>query len=257
MLGPAVKPQIELLKPWLTASPAKNYFYHLLAHIGRQVAPRRTLDAGAGRLRNMWMFPRGYVGIGLSRADFSFGLRNPPNPAVLAKGFKPEMYVMPLQEDFSFLGAFDLCVCTNTAMYVPDRDDLLVRLHDRVKRGGALLFEDKVEWLESYLALLHGKYKNLQVVYWGYQDGLDLHDDMPKQFQHPPTPRFVEMTMREMAAPNTREGHAHFLLIATGKVSDAELAGTPPPLFAVEDGILVLEQEGLSANIGQPAHIAG
>jgi hypothetical protein len=130
------KPIVPLDRP-LSPNPSKNYILNLLSHHIARANPSVSLDAGAGagELRNLWMFPGKYVGISHRRDTYCRGLKRPPNPQVIQKRGRPAVYLVRLESDFSFLGSFDLCVSTFTLGYVADRLDVITRLSERVAAG--------------------------------------------------------------------------------------------------------------------------
>ncbi len=93
----------------------------------QEVAPKKALDAGAGKLRNFWMFPKGsYTGVGKQRGDLKDG-RAMCSDQIKVLG-NPDLHVFDLNNDFHFFGPFDMVVCTGTADYFDDPADVLRRM---------------------------------------------------------------------------------------------------------------------------------
>ena len=108
------------------------------------MAPKKALDAGAGKLRNFWMFPKGsYTGVGKQRGDLKDG-RAMCSDQIKVLG-NPDLHVFDLNNDFHFFGPFDMVVCTGTADYFDDPADVLRRMGLLLTKGGTLVFEIKSE----------------------------------------------------------------------------------------------------------------
>jgi hypothetical protein len=237
------KPLVNLVTGWCAERPSLNYMFHLLFHHINSLNPQRSLDAGAGELRNYWMFPNHYVGIGHERAEFFKGMKRPPTPELMLVKPRPEVYLMRLESDFSFLGEFDLCVCTRTIFYVDDRFDVIQRLSARVKDGGALIFDDYIEHVDRYLALLKDQYEDVSVVYWGLEGCNELCPNMPTWSHEKPPEAFTKLTHKEMFAPNRREGHSRFYLFAQNKKKVAQAPVGPRPEIIKDDGLLIVKAD--------------
>jgi len=236
------KPLIDLGCKLLAHSPSKNYLFHLLARYIGEFKPAHSLEAGVGQLRNFWMYPNRYVGITHNRPEFFRGLKRSPNGRVIEKRGFPEVYLMRLESDFSFLGSFDLCVCTNTIDYINDHMDVLQRLSDRVGSGGSLLVEDTVGYVDTYRKALSRHYEQIDIVYWGFKEC-----DQPQHFLYSatevgPTPEFLELFKKEMDAPNIPDGHDRFFLIAQKKRSPAG-PSAPRPDIIEDNGLLIVRRD--------------
>lgn len=239
---PPDKLKMDVLTRWLTANPAKNHAFHMLLMHARMLRPSRSLDAGAGELRNFWMFPKGYTGIALSPYQLRVGLERPPTPELTERGWIPDLYAMRLQSDFSFLGTFDFAVSTNTLVYVPEYADVAARMSDRVREGGSMIITDDMPRLDDYVRVLAPHYKNLVIFYWGYGPCVDYLTDMPLWDYEPVTPRFRELTELELSRPNTPDGHKHFYLIASKKKSGPGPEG-PKPDMSFEAGVHIVNAD--------------
>ena len=220
-----------------------NYMLHLLAYHIKSINPLRSLDAGVGELRNYWMFPHQYVGLDNNRANFFTGIKRPPTPQLLLVKPRPEVYLMNLESDFSFLGEFDLSVCTRTIAYVADRFDVVQRLSARVKKGGALIFDDYIEHLDRYLALLHDEYESISVIYCGFEGCDEVCANMPNWAHKKPPEAFLQLTHKEMHAPNVREGHSRFYLFAQNKKTVAQETTGARPEIIEDDGLFVVKAD--------------
>lgn len=212
-------------------NPAKNYIFNLLHQDIQAAGPERSLDAGMGKLRNYWMFPGRYVGIGRHKMPAMQGIQMPENAQFMRERGLPELYLMLMESDFSFLGAFDLCVSTFTLCYAKDSYDVVGRLAARLRRGGTLLFQDTRDKAERYRQLLLPHFERVEIVYWGMQHTNVFIEPFVK-------PQFAELQRQEMEAPNTPEGHSDIYVRATGKKTDAAPAAPVPKI--VVDGLLRL-----------------
>jgi SAM-dependent methyltransferase len=212
-------------------NPAKNYFFNLLYQDIAAVRPARALDAGMGRLRNYWMFPGKYVGIGRHKIPAMQGIELPEHVAMMQERGIPELYLMLLESDFSFLGEFDLCVSTFTLCYAKDSVDVVSRLAERLRPGGSLLFQDTLEKTEQYLKALAPHFEHVEAIYWGMANTNFFMEPFVK-------PEFSALQRQEMEAPNTPEGHSDVYIRATGKRTGAAPAAPVPEI--VIDGLLRL-----------------
>ncbi len=209
--------------------PARNYVLHLLHTHIKMVSPASSLDAGAGELRNYWMFPGKYVGIALSRPAYFLGLERAEYRKLATNKILPEVYLMRLESDFSFLGSFELCVSTFTLEYVQDRFDVVQRLSDRVSQNGSLIVEGPLSTLERHMKQIEPCYTDIKVVYWGLH-GWD-RKMTGAEFEH--------ATFREIFAPNVAAGHERFYLFARGKKGGASAAG-PRPTTTYDGGLFIV-----------------
>ena len=231
---PPAKPKFELLDFTYSPNPSKNYFYQLLAHDIENLNPGRALDAGCGELRNWWMFPGDYVGISHNYKAYFRGLRR------ATKGPKkptspPRVYLTRLEGDFSFIGGVDLCVCSNTMLYIKDKKATLARFQKNIKSGGALLIDDDIGELDNYLSFVTGQFARIDVVFFGYE-GCDVIDDQMAQDE------IISLTKMEMLVGNDREGHSRFYLKATGKVGQAG-PFSPTPELVEDNGLFIVKSD--------------
>ncbi len=229
------KPRIELASQPYAPNPSKNYVYQVLYRDVREANPDRALDAGCGELRNFWMFPGAYVGISHNRPGYFNGVRRWIEHKVIAPDQRPEVYLMRLQRAFDFLGLFDLVVCTNTLEYIPERDDVVRRLSQRVARGGSMILEDQQANLAVYLRLLEPEYERIEVMHCWFEGCAMIDDTMPVDRQ-------LALAVKEMEAPNRPEGHARFYLKAAIKLTQYEAAGVPPKII-LDDGLRIVEDD--------------
>lgn len=226
------KPQIDLMPVPYANRPMKNYGAQLLRrHIGT-LNPLRSLDAGIGQMRNLWMFPGHYVGIGHNRAGYIEGLRQPINREIIATKGQPEIYLMRLESDFSFIAPVDLCVCTYTIQYLENRTDVLTRLCERVRHGGSLIVDDELPSLPGFLKVLESQFDTIDIVYAGYGECAEMA--LPEDV--------MSLTLKEMSAPNLPDGHAAFYLFARNKKCDAA-ATSPRPAMTPDNGAFVLDSD--------------
>jgi len=94
----------------------------MLAKDIADLAPKTVLDAGAGILRTLHLFPPGsYTGVGLKMEELEEGLTDQAD--FIAKHGAPALIATDLNNDFRFLGTFDLVVCTGAAVYFDVRQD--------------------------------------------------------------------------------------------------------------------------------------
>jgi len=236
------KPAIKTFGFWLSESPSKNYLFHLLHHDIRSCSPSRSLDAGAGELRNYWMFPGHYVGISHNRPAYARGLVRGFNPNIVREKGPPEVYLMRLERDFSFLGLFDLCVCTQTIAYMDNPIDVAGRLADRVKAGGTLILDDIIEREGQYRAALADKFDDIEVIYWG-RSGSDIYfKNMPKLANMPVPDDFRDLYELETSAPNEPAGHSRLYLRARRK-KESCLNENPSPEVIMEGGLRIVKDD--------------
>jgi SAM-dependent methyltransferase len=142
------KPTVRILDPPLFPHPARNYLASLVANDIAALDPKRALDAGAGELRMFPLFPPGsYTGVGLNREEFDLGVRR---HTLTAEDLPhANMIVADLNQEFAFLGVFDLVVCTGTAHSFTDPARTLMRLAQRLAPGGNMLFQVPTALLEN------------------------------------------------------------------------------------------------------------
>lgn len=237
-----MKPRVETHGMRLSNNPSKNYFFHLLYRDIQQRNPSRSLEAGMGELRNYWMYPGDYVGIGTQRDSYFAGLGRGFNRKLILERGPPVAYLMRLESDLSFLGLFDLCVCTNTIMYVDDQIDVATRLAARVAKGGDLILDDVVGRRQEYLAVMAPLFESIELVYWGYGESYGELSDQPALANQPPTQRYLDLFNAEMNAPNVPEGHRGFYLHGRSKRESDPAIGTRPEL--IEDhGLLIVKPD--------------
>jgi len=226
------KPQIPLMK--LSDNPSKNYVFNLLRHHIAEINPARALDAGCGDLRNLWMFPGTYVGITAHRFTFELALQREPNPQIIQKRGLPTIYVMRLETEFSFLGAFDLCVSTFTLIYLKDPVHVIARLSERVKQGGALIVQLGPEYHARAMAVLEPHYASVEAVFCGAPELNTFADRSDAQIE--------ELTRAEMAAPNVPGEHAYLYICARGKRAP-ESPSLAAPAIVQDSGLQVVEMD--------------
>lgn len=226
LVVPAQKPAVELFPKLYSRNPSKNYMFQLLLATIRTCSPSRSLDAGVGALRNFWMFPGHYIGISHNRGAYFKGLTLPQTKMRIARNGPPEVYLMRLERDFSFLGGVDLCVCTQTIFYTEDPTDVGRRLSAQVRQGGSMILEHVTPALDAHLGTLIDDYESVEVIYWGRRDCAFLDETCPKE-------KLMELSRVEMNAPNIRDDHAHFFLVARNKLKPAVAIGSRPEI--VED----------------------
>lgn len=205
------KPQVPL-RPLFSTHPAKNYAYHLLALHAAELKPNKVLDAGCGKLRNLRHFSGGYVGITLQAMFYFSGLERPENQDWIRTHGQPLAYIVPLESDFSSVGAFDLCICTNTLSCVETKKDIVTRLAERVNTQGSLIVSDERESLPDVLDALSPAFTSLTLIYYGSERTNRFEPDSSTSFA---------LSLEEMNASNTPAGHSHFYVLATGKKFEA------------------------------------
>lgn len=237
-----MKPVVETHGFRLSNRPSKNYMFHLLYRDIVAHNPARSLEAGAGQLRNFWMYPGAYVGISHNRPAYFRGLTRGLNRPLIRKNGPPEVYLMRLERDFSFLGLFNLCVCTQTIFYVDNPVDVGRRLAERLDKGGALILDDEIERLDQYIAVLAPLFETLDVTFWGFGDADREIPDMPALPNAPAPQRFTDLFEAEMRAPNQREGHAHFYLHARGRL-EADVRRSPSPDIISDRGLIIVRDD--------------
>ena len=110
--------------------------------------PKRALDAGAGKLRNFRFFPpHSYTAVGLTMKSLEEGRESQRQLA--AKRGEPTLIEANLDLDFSFLGTFDLVVCTGTAILLENASDTFVRLAHHITSGGNLILDMPINLFSS------------------------------------------------------------------------------------------------------------
>lgn len=244
-----MKPVVDTHGFRLSNKPSKNYLFHLLYRDIVAHNPSRSLEAGTGQLRNYWMYPGRYVGISHNRAAYFLGLTRGLNRRLIETRGAPEVYLMRLERDFSFLGLFDLCVCTQTIFYLDDYIDVARRLGQRVVQGGALILDDNIARVDEYVAALAPLFATIDVTFWGFGDADEEIAGMPALPNVPPPQRFTDLFEAEMRAPNEKAGHAHFYLHARDRRESDLRTGVRPDiipdrgLFIVRDDIPHLKMD--------------
>jgi hypothetical protein len=228
---PAEKPKIRIDQ--LSHSPCKSYLFSLLCRDIRDAGPVRALDAGAGELRNYWMFPGHYVGITISEKEYFAGVRRWADTGLFPATFRPEVYLMRLERDFAFLGLFQLVVCTNTIKYVTNPCDAIARLAERVAQHGSLLLSGPIEYLAPVVPILEPEFGKLDLVYLGYREAADKGQTLDDQTR-------ALLSRMDMMAPNTPEGHRQFYLKASNKLGSSQRA-IDPPKVTIRDGLSIVE----------------
>ena len=229
------KPRVPL-NPLFSTHPSKNFVLHLLAHHTRALKPTSVLDAGCGDLRNLQYFPRDYVGITREAALYFAGLERPVNQDWIRAHGTPTVYLTALENDFSSVGAFDLCVCTHTLSYLADkRYDVITRLIERVNEGGSLIMNGDLETLRACLDTASRQFGSVEVIYCGSERTNVFESDPQKSFA---------LSIEEMDTPNTQEGHSDFYLLATQKKS-AAVPPTPARKIHLRDNLLAILGSGL------------
>jgi hypothetical protein len=229
MLIEPEKPVVELLL--LSKRPFKNYILNLLkAHIDA-VQPSVSLDAGCGDLRNRWMFPGRYVGITHSTRYHEQALARGKN-----KELESTVYAMRLENDLSFLGDFDLVVCTNAlgfgGMPIETQGDIVQRLSERVQLGGALIFNGTVALL-PFCERIAADYDFANVVFTGTPDRYE-----PRQIND----EWLELVRQEMLAPNVQGDHKEVYMFASGK-KRAPTPHAPVPQLVHDRGVAIVEMD--------------
>lgn len=242
IVTPRNKPKIDFVGFPYAHSPSKNYFRHVLERDIKMLAPRRSLDAGCGELRNFRMFPGEYVGIGRSYNDYFVGLdreNSSPNPPRKP----PEVYLMRLESDFSFIGPVDMSVCTNVMGYIDDKAALLRKLADVTKKGGALLVDDVVANHDLYVDTLSALFDQLEVIFWGYEGCAFSEESITPE-------EITDLSRVEMFTPNEMQGHRAFYIRATGKKT-APAAGTERPPVISDRGLFIVEKDIPQLDMGR------
>ena len=147
---------------------------------------------------------------------------------------RPEVYLMRLQQDFAFLGLFDLVVSTHTLQYIPDRKDIVARLSERVAQGGSLIIEDEAIYLDLYLQMLEPEYEEIELMYTRFEDCSRM-DKMPPE-EH------AALALKEMTAPNRPEGHTSIYVCARRKRASSTRTVDVPELVP-DDGLRIVKSE--------------
>ena len=234
------KPHLPL-NPLFSTHPRKNFVLHLLAHHAGELEPESVLDAGCGDLRNLPHFPRGYVGITREAALYFAGLERPENQAWIRANGSPAVYLTALENDFSSVGAFDLCVSTHTLSYLAHKKyDVITRLIERVNDGGSFIMDGGIHSLPTCLEIVGRQFAAVELIYCG--------TDRTNIFEPNPDKSFA-LSVEEMNAPNTPEGHSDFYMLATEKKFAAAVAiparkiHLRDNLFAIQNPNAIVEDE--------------
>ncbi len=237
------KPRILSL-PFLAAtSPSKNYVFNLLYTFIQEQRPNRSLDAGTGELRNRWMFPGEYFGITVENEGYYRGLELAKAHFIQQTG-PTTVYLMYLEDDFSFLAPMDLTVCTHTISYVRNRPDAIARLAGVVRLGGAMFLSNSIihpgtaadaapaDCLAEAIAVLEPLFDDLEVVFCAAEGFEADLKDTPDQVRG--------LTTLEMNMPNTREEHTEFCIMARGKKVPPRPQAPMPPLIN-DRGLMIVD----------------
>ena len=230
---------VSLTKPFidtgliLSANPSKNYILNLLRAKIQEFAPTQSLDAGTGLLRNYWMFPGDYTGTSISMSEVRSALADKRIQRQIAKRSTPRIFLTRLDSDLSYLGSFEMCVCTHTLSYVSDAAQSVRNLSRLVVKGGTLILQGEIEELSSILNELGGDYADIEIVYYGIPQSdyqLPAYD----------IAEYERLTKIELEAKNIPEGHSNFFIVARNKKFPAILNGHPTRFVSV-DGVMVAE----------------
>lgn len=237
---PPEKPRVPLT-PLLSSHPAKNFVFHLLARHTRELQPGSVLDAGCGDLRNLRHFPKDYVGITREAALYFAGLDRAENQDWIRANGAPTVFLTALENDFSSVGAFDLCVSTHTLTYLADKKcDVIARLIERVNEGGSFIMNGNLEALPGCLELVGRQFADIELIYCGSERTNVFESDPEKSFA---------LSAEEMNAPNIPNGHSDFYLLATQKKFAAATAVPAKKirlsdnLFAIQNPDAIVEHE--------------
>ena len=236
------KPKVDLVGFPYAHSPSKNYFRHLLERDIKTLAPRRSLDAGCGELRNFRMFPGDYVGIGRSYDDYFVGVER-ENASAHPPRKPPEVYLMRLESDFSFIGPVDLSVCTNVMGYIGDKAALLRKLASLTNKGGALLVDDVVAEYDLYVDTLSALFDHLEIVFWGYEGCAFSEESITPE-------EITDLSRVEMFTPNEMEGHKAFYIRAMGKKTPPIAPGERPATI-LDRGLFIVEKDIPQLDMGR------
>lgn len=237
------KPKIDLFDFAYSLNPAKNYLFQVLASDIRDLNPGRSLDGGFGELRNYWMFPGQYVGIGRGHGGYARGLKRSRSAPLEGRPaprsvLPPEVYLMRMQSDFSFIEPVDLAVTTFTLVQIPDPDKTkaLEGLIGRVKVGGSMIVEERCEYLDPIAGILEKNFRNVEILYWGFEGCYFPDPDIALD-------DVLSLSKLEMAMPNTREGHERFYIRATGKFSAPEPMSARPDMVRDGDHLYIVKAD--------------
>ena len=237
------KPKVEFVGFPYAHSPSKNYFRHMLERDIKMLAPRRSLDAGCGELRNFRMFPGEYVGIGRSYDDYFVGVDR-ENASAYPPKKPPEVYLMRLESDFSFIGPVDLAVCTNVMGYIDDKAALLRKLASLTNRDGALLVDDVVAHHDLYVDTLSALFDQIEIVFWGYEGCAFSEESITPE-------EITDLSRVEMFTPNEMQGHRAFYIRATGKKTAAAAATAARPAMISDRGLFIVEKDMPQLDMGR------
>lgn len=225
------KPRIDLFPFHISLNPAKNYVFNLLFRAIEEAAPERSLDAGAGQLRNRWMFPNAYFGITHNHVAYFEGLSRNLKAPIQRTG-SMSVYLMRLESDFSFIGPMDMAVCTFTMRYLEDKADLMTRLAGAVRIGGSLFLEDDLSSLDTALKTLSPYFDSLDVIYYGAEM---LHAEVDAA-------DVLGLTEIEMRMPNKPDGHSGYCIHARGKRTSHAQPGVTPEIVN-DRGLLIVKKD--------------
>lgn len=224
------KPRLELLPFQVALVPSKNYVFNLLYQHLQAAGPIRGLDAGTGQLRNRWMFPGEYFGITKHASEYFEGLKH---QRPIKRTAPMHVYLMALENDFSFLGPMDASVSTFTLQYLEEKHaDVVERLAHRVRRGGSLFIQNLVPTLDAAVKAVEPYFAEIEVIFTENEALCDLEEGSD----------IVKLSAIEMNAPNRPEGHASYCIIGRGKIQPEEPTG-PTPSIRDENGLLIVERD--------------
>jgi len=229
---PPNKPIITLMDAQLSPRPAKNYIRNLLFRDIASLRPTTSLDAGAGDLANYWMFPGKYCGVGKHLERLKEGIAHAHNKKFFEQRGFPSLYRLDLDKDISFLGPFDLCVCTETIFYLDDPVSAVRRLIDTVRQGGNLIMDDRyLDRFDDYVDVLSSSFQDVTITFWGFDDLMRL--------KHVTNNKMKELSETEMRAPNIQSIHSALYIKATNKHAPSK-SSLAPPMVNLVDGIRIL-----------------
>ena len=174
------------------------------------------------------MFKKGvYCGVNLEYELFKKGLVRFKGAFSQHDLHRFQLVACDLNSNIPRLGAFDLCVCTNTLLYVKDPFKTIQELIDVLNQKGNLIlqFDLDVDKLEEELPAIAEQFENVELIYCYNLDLMEkkkewFESSSPEQQKkfNMPAGQVMADTLAEMKTENRPELHGCIYIRGLGKL---------------------------------------